>query len=138
MRFVDTNVLLYAISKASDEAAKAEIAIDLLESDDLALSVQVLQEFYVQATRRGKRDALSHDQAASLIESFLRYRVQSNTVSIMRAALETRERFQISYWDASVIEAARTLGCDEVLSEDLNDGQSYEGVVVVNPFRASD
>ncbi len=138
MRFVDTNVLLYAISKASDEAAKAEIAIDLLESDELALSVQVLQEFYVQATRRGKRDALSHDQAASLIESFLRYRVQSNTVSIMRAALETRERFQISYWDASVIEAARTLGCDEVLSEDLNDGQSYEGVVVVNPFRASD
>jgi len=138
MRFVDTNVLLYAISKASDEAAKAEIAIDLLELDDLALSVQVLQEFYVQATRRGKSDALSHDQAASLIESFLRYRVQSNTVSIMRAALATRERFQISYWDASVIEAARTLGCDEVLSEDLNDGQSYEGVVVVNPFRASD
>ncbi len=138
MRFVDTNVLLYAISKASDEAAKAEIAIDLLELDDLALSVQVLQEFYVQATRRGKSDALSHDQAASLIESFLRYRVQSNTVSIMRAALETRERFQISYWDASVIEAARTLGCDEVLSEDLNDGQSYEGVVVVNPFRTSD
>ena len=138
MRFVDTNVLLYAISKASDEAAKAEIAIDLLELDDLALSVQVLQEFYVQATRRGKSDALSHDQAASLIESFLRYRVQSNTVSIMRAALATRERFQISYWDASVIEAARTLGCDEVLSEDLNDGQSYEGVVVVNPFRTSD
>jgi len=138
MRFVDTNVLLYAISKASDEAAKAEIAIDLLESDDLALSVQVLQEFYVQATRRGKSDALSHDQAASLIESFLRYRVQSNTVSIMRAALESRERFQISYWDASVIEAARVLGCDEVLSEDLNDGQSYEGVVVVNPFRTSD
>ncbi len=138
MRFVDTNVLLYAISKASDEAAKAEIAIDLLKLNDLALSVQVLQEFYVQATRRGKSDALSHDQAASLIESFLRYRVQSNTVSIMRAALETRERFQISYWDASVIEAARTLGCDEVLSEDLNDGQSYEGVVVVNPFRASD
>ena len=56
MRFVDTNVLLYAISKASDEAAKAEIAIDLLELDDLALSVQVLQEFYVQATRRGKSD----------------------------------------------------------------------------------
>jgi len=138
MRFVDTNVLLYAISKASDEAAKAEIAIGLLKLNDLALSVQVLQEFYVQATRRGKSDALSHDQAASLIESFLRYRVQSNTVSIMRAALETRERFQISYWDASVIEAARTLGCDEVLSEDLNDGQSYEGVVVVNPFRASD
>jgi predicted nucleic acid-binding protein len=138
MRFVDTNVLLYAISKASDEAAKAEIAIDLLESEDLALSVQVLQEFYVQATRRKKSDALSHDQAASLIESFLRYRVQSNTVSIMRAALETRARFQISYWDASVIEAARTLGCDEVLSEDLNDGQSYEGVVVVNPFRSSD
>lgn len=135
MRFVDTNVLLYAVSTVSDEASKADVATKLLDSEDLALSVQVLQEFYVQATRPGKQDPLSHDQAATLIESFLRYRVQENTLAVMRGALEMRRRFRISYWDAAIIEAARTLGCSDVLSEDLNDGQDYDGVVVVNPFR---
>jgi predicted nucleic acid-binding protein len=135
MRFVDTNVLLYAVSTASDEASKAAIAKKLLDSEDLGLSVQVLQEFYVQATRRGKADRLSHDQAASLIESFLRYPVQENTVSTMRAALESCQRFKISYWDAAVVEAARALGCHELLSEDLSGGQDYGGVLVTNPFR---
>lgn len=135
MRFVDTNVLLYAVSTASDEAPKAEVATELLRSQDLALSVQVLQEFYVQATRAGKADRLSHDQASTLVESFLRYRVQANTVPVMRAALETRRRFSISYWDSAIIEAARALGCSEVLSEDLDDGQDYDGVLVNNPFR---
>jgi predicted nucleic acid-binding protein len=135
VRFVDTNVLLYAVSTDSDEALKAAVAKKLLDRDDLALSVQVLQEFYVQATRPGKTDALSHDQAATLIESFLRYRVQENTVAVTRAALETCQRFRIPYWDAAIIEAARALGCSEALSEDLNDGQDYGGVVVTNPFR---
>ena len=135
MRFVDTNVLLYAVSTASEEASKAEVATKLLDSEDLALSVQVLQEFYVQATHHRKKDRLSHEQAASLIESFLRFTVQENTVSILRAALGTRQRFRISYWDAAILEAARARGCQEVLSEDLNDGQDYDGVVVTNPFR---
>ena len=135
MRFVDTNVLLYAVSTVPDESSKAEIAREILGSEDLSLSVQVLQEFYVQATRRGKADRLNHDQAASLIEAFLRYPVQENTVSVMRSALETRRRFRISYWDAAIIEAARAQGCPEVLSEDLNDGQDYDGVLVKNPFR---
>ena len=135
MRFVDANVLLYAVSTDSDEAPKAQVATEILDSEDLALSVQVLQEFYVQATRPGKADRLNHDQAATLIESFLRYPVQENTVSVMRAALETRRRFRISYWDAAIIEAARAQGCPEVLSEDLNDGQDYDGVLVNNPFR---
>ena len=134
MRFVDTNVLLYAISTDFEESAKADIARDLLDSEDLALSVQVLQEFYVQATRAGKADALTHDQAATLVESFLRYPVQENTVALMRAAMSTRERFHISYWDAAILEAARALGCRETLSEYLNDGQDYDGVRVRNPF----
>jgi predicted nucleic acid-binding protein len=48
--------------------------------------------------------------------------------------MASRERYRISYWDAAIIEAARMLGCEEVLSEDLNHGQSFDGVVVVNPF----
>ena len=76
MRFVDTNVLLYAVSTAAGERAKADLARAVLESSDLGLSVQVLQEFYVQATRPTKPDRLSHEQAAMLVESFLRYPAQ--------------------------------------------------------------
>lgn len=135
MRFVDTNILLYAVSTAAEEQSKSGIALSLLEADDLALSVQVLQEFYVQATRVGKPDRLTHDQAASLIESFLRFPVQEITVALMRSALTAKARFGISYWDAAIIEAARCLGCSTVLSEDLNEGQDYGGVMIVNPFR---
>jgi predicted nucleic acid-binding protein len=135
MEFVDTNVLLYALSTDEGERAKAERARQVLARDDLALSVQVLQEFYVQATRPTKSDRLTHEQASLLVESFLRFRVQETTIALMQAGLQTHERFGISYWDATVIEAAKALGCPVVLSEDLSDGQDYGGVVVRNPFR---
>jgi predicted nucleic acid-binding protein len=135
VRFVDTNILLYAISRAPHEQDKAERARDLLAARDLALSVQVLQEFYVQATRAGRIDALSHQQATRLVESFLRFSVQEITTEVLLAALTTRQRFQISYWDAAIIEASRAIGCALVLSEDLADGVDYAGVRVENPFR---
>ena len=134
MRFADTNVLLYAASTAPDERSKARIARELLEAEDLALSVQVLQEFYVQATRPSRSERLSHEQATALIEAFCRFPVQETTVPLVRAALDTRERFGISYWDAAVLEAARSLGCRTVLTEDLADGHDYDGVTVQNPF----
>jgi predicted nucleic acid-binding protein len=135
VRFVDTNILLYAISRDPAEQEKAKQANGILADRDLALSVQVLQEFYVQATRASRPDALEHSQAVRLIESFRRFPVQDLTSPIMMAALDARERFQISYWDAAIIEASRAMGCPQVLSEDLNDGQDYAGVRVVNPFR---
>ena len=135
MRFVDTNILLYAISRDPAEQDKAKRANDILADRDLALSVQVLQEFYVQATRPGRGDAITHEQAVRLIESFCRFPVQDITREIMIAALNTRQRFQLSYWDAAIIEASRAMGCTQVLSEDLNHGQDYAGVRVTNPFR---
>lgn len=135
MRFIDTNILLYAVSTVVGEFDKATTARRILEDDDLALSVQVLQEFYVQATRASRSDPLSHDLAGTLIEGFLRFRVQDLTVDIVQAALETRERFQLSYWDAAILEAAKACGCIVVLSEDLNSGQDYGGVYVENPFK---
>ncbi|PYQ30654.1 MAG: twitching motility protein PilT [Acidobacteria bacterium] len=134
-QFVDTNILLYAISNAADEAQKSREARRLLEGDDLALSVQVLQEFFVQATRKSRPDALTTTQASQLVEAFLRFPVQENTVSLMTAAFASSARFRISYWDAAVLEAARSLGCKTVLSEDLAHGRDYDGVVVRNPFR---
>ena len=134
MRFVDTNILLYAASTAPEEQAKSRVAQSVLESDDLALSVQVLQEFYVQATRHGKRDKLTHEQAALLIESFLRFPAQEMTLPLFHAALAAKERFGISYWDAAIVEAARAQGCRTILTEDLNHGQDYDGIRAVNPF----
>lgn len=136
MRFADTNVLLYSISTAVEERAKAERAREILASRDLAISVQVLQEFYVQATRASRPDALAHGQASALVETFLRFRVQEITAGLMLAAVATRERFDISYWDAAILEAARAIGCGLVLSEDLNPGQDYDGIRVENPFAA--
>jgi len=135
VRFVDTNVLLYAISRDPAEQDKAKRANDILAERDLALSVQVLQEFYVQATRASRPDAIAHGQAVRLVESFRRFPVQDLTSGIMMAALGTRQRFRLSYWDAAIIEASRAMGCAEVLSEDLGDGQDYGGVRVTDPFR---
>ena len=134
MRFVDTNVLLYAISHDPDEQQKAARANEVLFAGDLGLSVQVLQEFYVQATRDSRADRLTHEQAAALVDSFRRFPVQEINIGVMIAAMSTRQRFGISYWDAAILEAARTLGCDVVLSEDLSDGQDYAGVRIENPF----
>ena len=136
MRFVDTNVLLYAISRDRQERAKAERANAILAERDIALSVQVLQEFYVQSTRDSRRDRLTHAQGMRLVESFLRFPVLDITPAIMLAATATSDRYRISYWDAAILEAGRALGCDVVLSEDLTDGEDYGGVRVENPFRA--
>jgi predicted nucleic acid-binding protein len=135
VRFADTNVLLYAISRDADEREKAERANELLGARDIALSTQVLQEFYVQATRESRSDRLTHAQACRLVESFLRFPVAAVTSRVVLAAMTTSERFRISYWDAAILEAARALGCDLVLSEDLAHGQDYGGVSVENPFR---
>ncbi len=135
MRFVDTNVLLYAISRDPAERSKAVRANEILAAGGIGLSVQVLQEFYVQATRVSRPDAITHEQATGLVGSWCRFPVQITTVAVMRAALATGLRFGISYWDAAILEAGRALGCSLVLSEDLDDVTDYDGISVENPFR---
>ena len=132
--FVDTNVLLYAVSTASDESAKRGAARAILERDDLVLSVQVLQEFYVQATRPTKPERLDHEPAVTLIDSWLRFRVIGTTISLLQHALASARRWRISYWDAAIVEAARIGGCPTLLSEDLQAGMNFAGVTVENPF----
>ena len=134
-RFVDTNILLYSISRDPGEARKREQAIALLLEDDLVLSVQVLQEFYVQATRASRPDPLPHDLAAGLIHAWRRFPVQDITVGILVAALEIKAQHGFSYWDSAIVAAARALGCQELLSEDLSHGQQIGGVTIVNPFQ---
>jgi predicted nucleic acid-binding protein len=134
-RFIDTNILLYSISRDPAEAAKRDIAIALLDAENIALSVQVLQEFYVQATRATRPDALAHEIAVGLVRTWLRFKVQEITLPIMINALEIKVTHGLSYWDAAIVAAARALGCRELLSEDMSHGREVEGVTINNPFR---
>jgi len=138
VRFLDTNILLYAVSTDPGEQDKARRARDLLDETDLALSVQVLQEFYVQATRASRAQPLTHEQARDFVEAFSRFPVQDLTLPVVRDALAIRARFGLSYWDSAIIAAARAAGCRQVLSEDLSHGRDYDGVTVVNPLLGSD
>ena len=135
LRFLDTNILLYSISRDPAEAAKRERAIGLVDADDNALSVQVLQEFYVQATRPTRADALPHEIAAGLIRTWLRFQVQEITLPIMARALDIKVAHRLSYWDAAIVAAANALGCRELYSEDMAHGRDVEGTTIINPFR---
>jgi predicted nucleic acid-binding protein len=133
--FLDTNILLYAISTHPQEADKRARADALLDQDDGGLSVQVLQEFYVQATRTTRAGRLSHELAVGLIRTWTRFRVQHMTVSILDAALEIKATHGFSYWDSAIIAAAPALGCRTLYSNDMSHGREVEGVTIVNPFR---
>ena len=134
MRFVDTNILIYAVSPAPLEARKRRIAQDLLTEDDLALSVQVLQEFYHQVTRPTRPHALTHVQAIRFVETVDHLFVQELTFDLFLAAVSISRRFRLSYWDGAILAAAGVCGCDVVYSEDLGVGQDYNGIRVINPF----
>ncbi len=135
LRFIDTNILLYSISRDRAEAPKRDIAVALLEAENIALSVQVLQEFYVQATRTTRPDALAHDIAVGLMRTWLRFKVQEITLPVMIHALEIKAIYGLSYWNAAIVAAARALGCRELLSEDMSHGREIEGLTINNPFR---
>ena len=130
---LDTNLLVYAFSKAPRDAAKKRIARDWLSREDWGVTVQVLQEFYVNAVR-APHD-LGHDDALALIEEIASSRpVATIDMPLMRHALQLKSRYRISYWDAAVVAGARRLGASVLVSEDLAHGQDYGGVRVLNPF----
>ena len=134
MRFIDTNVLLYAVGEDPAEAGKRERARDVLSERDLAVSVQVLQEFYFQATRPARAGRLSSDRALRFLEPILLFRIQAMTPDVFLDAVDISRRFQVSYLDGAIIAAARVLGCKAIYTEDLNPGQRYGAVRAVNPF----
>jgi len=133
--FFDTNILIYSISRDPAEAEKRERALDLLQRDDGALSIQVLQEFYTQATRPTRANRLTHRDAVDLIRAWTRFPVQAMTLTILDAALEIKAAHRYSYWDSAIIAAARALGCRELYTEDMSHGREVDGVLIVNPFR---
>ena len=131
--FVDTNVLLYAASNLPAESAKSQRARQIVREQDLRLSTQVLQEFYWVATHPNKL-AFSHDEAVSFIDTWKLFPIQSISLGVVEEALVLCQKYRLSYWDAAIVAAARHISCQTLFTEDLSDGQDYDGVTVVNPF----
>ena len=132
---LDTNVLVYAFSNAGRDAVKARIAREWINREDWGVTVQVLQEFYVNAIRAPHQ--IGHDEAIAMIEEIASSRpVIGTDIALMRLALQIKRRYGIAYWDAAVIAGARRLGAAVLVSEDLSHGQDYGGVRVLNPFAA--
>ncbi|MDD9996084.1 MAG: PIN domain-containing protein [Dehalococcoidia bacterium] len=96
--------------------------------------MQILQEFYHQATRPMRTGRLTHGDAIAFLGALLKFPIQDVTLELFREATAVSQRFGLSYWDAAILAAARSLGCDAVYSEDLSPGQDYGGVRVINPF----
>jgi predicted nucleic acid-binding protein len=135
-QFIDTNLFVYAYDVEAGE--KFKIANELLRSfwkeQNGCISLQVLQELYVNLTKK-LREPLSAQEVKQAITDLSKWKVHCPTVEDILAAIDLHERYQISFWDALVIRSAQQSGCKVLWSEDLADGQDYDGVKVVNPFK---
>src|ERR1700733_13850654 len=134
--FFDTDVLVYAAVGTGKDEPKRKRALELIESEDFGTSAQVLQEFFVTVAKKAARP-LSAAQALEWVEQWTAFPCQVIDHQLVRIAIEQSERYAISYWDAAILVAAEALGAHTVYSEDLNDGQEYGRVRVVNPFSRS-
>ena len=133
--FVDTNVLIYAhdLDAGLKHDRAVSIVSDLWEKENGILSVQVLQEFYVNVTRKISRP-LTPASARGVIQNYLAWHVETNEPSTVLLASEIGERNLLSFWDALIVASASKAGADRILSEDLNHGQVIEGILIENPF----
>jgi predicted nucleic acid-binding protein len=136
--FVDTNILLYALCSVNEEQFdKVAIAKDLVENlarrNRLVLSAQVLSEFISVAGRKGKRP-LTTAETADIVARLSKQIVIPIDVSLVRLALERKEKSGISYWDALIVEAAIRSGATTLYTEDMHHGTRYGVLQLVNPF----
>jgi predicted nucleic acid-binding protein len=106
----------------------------LARRTDVSLSTQVLGEFYRAVTSPHRASPLTHEEAVAWVQLWKRHEVHPVTVSHVDLALELAGRYQINYYDALILAAARLAGCLVVFSEDLSAGHDYGGVRVENPF----
>lgn len=132
--FLDTNIHLYRLDLSQPE--KRNISVNLIKRhvSEITVSVQVLQEFYVNAVRNLK---LSPSEARSEVEMWSRRRVIQPTSAMLLSAIDTSERYRLSFWDSLVIEAAAAADASILYTEDLNAGQVVRGIRILNPFTES-
>lgn len=133
--FVDTNVLVYAhdITAGRKRERARDLLVELWESGLGCLSVQVLQEFFVNVTRKVPRP-LDAATGAAIIADLARWRVHAPGPEDVLAAIELHRSRDVSFRDSMILRSASALGCVTLYSEDLDPGQRYDGVQIHNPF----
>jgi predicted nucleic acid-binding protein len=135
--FLDTNILLYAVSTNPAEASKTAKARALVQTANWAWSAQVAAEFLRAATAARQPHPLTRAEARRWVEMWMAFPMVAVDGALVLAAVDIGARFQISHFDAQIIAAAQRMGCVTVYSEDLNHGQDYGGVRVLNPLLAA-
>lgn len=135
--FIDSNVLVYAYNAAEPQKQRVATGLvaSVLENKNAVVSVQVLGEFFRVVTRRIP-NPLSVEEATSIIDQVESLEVLGIDMAMVRRAIATHSRYGVNYWDSLIIAAAERAGCTHILSEDFNTGQSYHGILAVNPFSA--
>ena len=133
-RFFDTNVVIYAYddSEPTKQAVARSLLLNAAATTTGVISTQVLGEFFHATVVR--RPLLTVANARTALRALSHLHVATIPPALVERAVDLHERFQLRYWDALIIATAKHEGCDEVLSEDMNHGQNYDGVRVTNPF----
>jgi len=137
LEFVDTNVLVYAQDPSSGRKCERaqELVKRLWDEETGCLSVQTLQEFYVTVTRK-MLEPLRPEEAQEILRDLCFWKVHAPQAEDVFGTIDLQRRYQLSFWDAMIVHSAIQLSCGVIWSEDLSDGQVYEGVRVVNPFKS--
>lgn len=135
--FIDTNLFIYSIDqKEAQKKEKArKILKKIIEAHRPVISTQVIKEFYIVATTKLKAEQLI---VKNIIHNFRNMEVVNNDLPLIEQAIDVSVISQLSFWDSLIIAAAEKANCEFIFSEDLNAGQTYRGVVVVNPFIKED
>jgi predicted nucleic acid-binding protein len=135
--FVDTNILMYAHDSAAGEKHQRAKALveELWETRMGVVSTQVLQELAVNLRRKAKK-LLNAKATRDVVSDYLTWQVVVNGGDSILEALDLEAKYQISFWDALIVQAAHVSGAEVLYSEDLSDRQGYGAVRVINPFRA--
>lgn len=133
---LDSNVLIYALSDSPDEKSKRDVALGLIAGEEIGTSYQVLMETWVVATRKMKKP-VSPEKVLAFLERILQFPVAGGSPALYRDAVRFSLRFGVHPYDGAILAAARELGAERVYSEDMSHGQVYDGVLVLNPFRAA-
>ena len=133
MVFFDTNIFLYAGSKRPDDRDKKVVASDLILSSSFVISTQVIQE-YVSNVLTKQSLGLDESNITDFLISLEEENVISVSLDLIVSGIALRHRYQLSHWDSTIVAAAIESGCSTLYSEDLNNGQKFGDVTVVNPF----
>jgi predicted nucleic acid-binding protein len=134
-QFVDTNIFIYAydVSSAEKHRRARELIAELWDLELGCLSIQVLQEFYVNLTMKIP-NPLAPQKTAQIIADLGKWRLHQPDLTDIIEAIQIQQQNKLSFWDAMIICSAKNMGCKTIWTEDLNTDQSYAGIKAINPF----